>query len=302
MHHLTDEEVYQQCIHFGAKARIWRNKFLALLNEVYKRQIYLAKGFDSIYEFGGKIGGVTNDQVDDAIGIKNQIEKKSPLLTELLEEGTVSLHKIARVASIITPENEHDLYNKVQILSKKALDQYVRDVKAETQIRIESNATVNQGCVHHAARKEPLSKLPVIEEFLDVQELGLNFTVVKHLHGLKQKGIDINELLTTLLHQREENIQSRKNKLAQKMDNNAEDKPQTRNIPTEIANILHEEYGTKCAHPNCTRPSEETHHTARFGQTGSHNPLFMAPLCRQHHEIAHAIDIKVVKKKWAHMQ
>lgn len=287
MNHLTDDQLYQQCIYFGAEARKFRNKFLALLGEVDKRQLYSAKGFSSIYEFAGKLAGASNDQVDEAIRLEHQMEKKSPLIHELLYEGTVSMHKIARIASIITSENEQDLSEKVQTLSKKALDQYVRDVKSELS--------------SSEPRNEVLSKLPTIEEFLDVQalveELELNIEVVNQLHELKQKGININELLLNLLHQREKNIQEQKHQFAEKADHMAQEKPETRHIPMRIKKILHEEYGTKCAHPNCIKLAQNIHHTARFGQTQSHNVLFMAPLCAQHHEIAHAIDIKVVKKR-----
>lgn len=40
------------------------------------------------------------------------------------------------------------------------------------------------------------------------------------------------------------------------------------------------------------------HHTARFALTKSHNPFFLAPLCEDHHTIAHSIDVKFQEKRF----
>lgn len=53
----------------------------------------------------------------------------------------------------------------------------------------------------------------------------------------------------------------------------------------------------KCAIEFCRNESEQIHHTARFSISRSHNPYFLAPLCKAHHQIAHAGDIKVVEAR-----
>lgn len=62
----------------------------------------------------------------------------------------------------------------------------------------------------------------------------------------------------------------------------------------QIQNILKQEFGTKCSVPICNKPAEEIHHTNRFALSRSHNPYFLAPLCKEHHQIAHSIDTKVM--------
>jgi hypothetical protein len=52
-----------------------------------------------------------------------------PLLKNALVNGEVSVNKLARIASIVTKENERDLFEKVMILSQPALEIFVRDVR-----------------------------------------------------------------------------------------------------------------------------------------------------------------------------
>ncbi|MEK7547614.1 MAG: hypothetical protein AAB540_01840, partial [Patescibacteria group bacterium] len=58
-----------------------------------------------------------------------------------------------------------------------------------------------------------------------------------------------------------------------------------------------EEHGKKCSIPNCQKPAKILHHTQRLSLSRTHNPRFLAPLCEDHHEIAHSIDIKYHKIK-----
>jgi hypothetical protein len=42
---MSDENLYNLCILYGEKARMWRQKFIGLLPEVYKRRLFEKKGF-----------------------------------------------------------------------------------------------------------------------------------------------------------------------------------------------------------------------------------------------------------------
>jgi hypothetical protein len=50
-------------------------------------------------------------------------------LKNALIKGEISVNKLARIASVATKENEEELANKAKILSKSALDMFVKDVK-----------------------------------------------------------------------------------------------------------------------------------------------------------------------------
>ena len=124
---------------------------------------------------------------------------------------------------------------------------------------------------------------------LHVQTLTLNEEVRARLVELQSKGIDINELISAALNKREEEI--------------AEEKSQpvgpatSRPVPTKTEKLLTKEHGTKCSIPTCKKPSVVIHHTQTFAISHSHNPNYLAPLCKEHHEIAHAINLKVREKR-----
>ncbi len=121
------------------------------------------------------------------------------------------------------------------------------------------------------------------------QTLSLNEEVRGRLVELQEKGIDINELISVALNKREEEI--------------AEEKAQpvgpatSRPVPVKTERLLAKEHGTKCSIPTCKKPSVVIHHTQTFALSHRHDPNYLAPLCKEHHEIAHMINLKVREKR-----
>lgn len=62
----------------------------------------------------------------------------------------------------------------------------------------------------------------------------------------------------------------------------------SRNIPKNIKNIVLEKFRGKCGFPNCKWPAVALHHTKRFSIVKRHHPEEIVPLCKTHHELAHA--------------
>ena len=120
-------------------------------------------------------------------------------------------------------------------------------------------------------------------------DLSLNEEVTNRLSELQQKGIDINEIISAALNKREEEI--------------AEEKAlpvplaKSRPVPAKTERLLEKEHGTKCSIPTCKKPSVVIHHTQIFAISHRHDPNYLAPLCKEHHEIAHAINLKVREKR-----
>ena len=138
------------------------------------------------------------------------------------------------------------------------------------------------------------------------QGLNISGEVHQKLLELQHKGIDINALLLEFLEKREAEIVEEKIRISAKIE--AENKlaseaelyevPReiwanaSRYIPAKIKQLIKKEFGTKCSIPTCAREAEDIHHTQRFSLSKSHNPFFLAPLCKDHHKIAHSIDVK----------
>lgn len=62
----------------------------------------------------------------------------------------------------------------------------------------------------------------------------------------------------------------------------------SRNIPKKIQDIILKKFGGHCAFSNCKWPSVALHHVKRFAIVKRHLPEEIVPLCKIHHELAHA--------------
>ncbi len=274
LEHWSDDALLSAAQKYGEEARAWRNKFLGLLPEINRRKLYEQKGFPSIFYFAKVLGGVSEEQVEKVLRLERRFQEM-PALHQLLITGEVSISKMDRIASVAEPSNEEFLASQAQILSKNSLDTLVKDIK------------------HAEVKSSPgrTSALPSITETMQVA-VPLQEEVAQELLELREKGIDIDAFIKDALEERKESIEREKEAIA-----TACQETSSRYIPQAVRNMLTKEYGTKCSIDTCTKPSAEIHHTQRFSLARKHNPNYMAPLCKEHHQIAHSIDLKVQEKK-----
>ncbi len=123
---MTNKELFELCKQYGREARRWKNKFVALLPEVYKRRLYRKKGYGSIFEFAAKLGGVSRNVVEDVIRIDEKLKDKPQLKSKIAEVG---LSKVKAVAYIATPKTDSEWANKVCTMTRAALETHIRDIK-----------------------------------------------------------------------------------------------------------------------------------------------------------------------------
>jgi len=127
---LSDEALFELCQKYGKNAKIWMRKFACLLPEVFKRQLYRRKRFASIHEFAACLAGMNYAATDQVLSLFRVLEDK-PILRGLVEEYGWS--KVRVVASISTPETDEFWAGKVKILSKGALETYVRGLREQEE-------------------------------------------------------------------------------------------------------------------------------------------------------------------------
>ena len=298
---LSDKDLYLICKKWGAAVLEARRKFAGLLPEVYAREMserekgrsWLKKrGFFSVYEFAAKLAGMSRDQVDLVLRLERRLEDK-PVLREALVSGNVSANKLARVVSIVTNENQQDILGKVEVLSSRALEVFVKDFKNQNGL---GEPKIEQSKMH-VQTVEVNKNVKTAQNTLQVQtleiDLELDEDVKNELIEMKKKGIDINQVLRGFLRERKEKFEQEKSKVVEKQMHERHDRaiigmPANRYIPAEVRRVVINEFGSKCCSPGCEKPAENLHHENGFAIDQSHDPRFLKPLCRGHHELAHA--------------
>ena len=315
---MNDEKLYALCKKYSKFIRYGRQKFIGLLPEVYKSRMFERKGFGSIYEFAAKLAYMSHEQVNLVLNLNRRFEDK-PALQSLLIKGETSVNKLARVASIATPENQDILATQVKILPQKALETLVRDEKSAAKTgdgnRLQQPLFDDKSLRAQTTRGAQRSVL--------LLKLNIDANLVEKIYVLQEKGIDINEMIRKMLEKREAGISAEKNEVGEEevvrvgkkreragiSDQSVEaadgevskksgktGKP-SRYISVKVRKILKQEHGDKCSMPYCEKPAKQIHHTQRFALAGTHDPRYMAPMCEEHHKIAHSID-QETQEKW----
>lgn len=234
-----------------------------MLPEINRLRVFEKKNCSSIYEYAAKFAGISNAQVDTVLRLERRFEDK-PALKNALVNGEVSHHKLVRVASIATKENEEELAEKSRTFSKSALETLVKDEKQNTTVKPLFNDNSMPG-----------------------HRIELSEEVHEKLYQLQQKGHNVNGILLELLKKREEKIAEEKEKLSREAT-----PTQSRYMKMKIKKVVRAEHGTKCSIPDCNKDAKIIHHTQRFSISKTHEPKYLAPLCKEHHEIAHSVDNK----------
>ncbi len=276
---ISDEKLYLLCKRFGSQALTARRKFAGLLPEVFRRKLFEKKSFSSIYEFAAKLAGMSREQVDVVLRLDRRFESM-PILRKALNEGEVSASKLVRIASVATTENQKEIFEKTKILSNKAVEVFVKDIRYAQNIE---NKTSKGFC-------KPLFD----QKTLRTQTLKLDEDVENELIKMQEKGIDVNEFLRNTLKKQKEEIEQEKAKITAQQDSNETKSTgvsNSRYISAQIKNILKREHGNLCSVPNCQKPAKIIHHMLPFSLAHSHDPRFLAPLCQEHHKIAHLANI-----------
>ena len=109
---------------------------------------------------------------------------------------------------------------------------------------------------------------------------------------MQKKGININEELRVFIASRKQEIEEEKEEIAA-----ATKLTKSKYVNVRIKNLKKKEAGTKCEMYTCNKPAEELHHTIPFAMSKTHNPKFLAQLCKEHHLIAQSVNLKFVEKR-----
>ncbi|MFA5842150.1 MAG: hypothetical protein WC882_00505 [Candidatus Gracilibacteria bacterium] len=245
----SEDSLHKNFVEYGRNAKEWLRKCALILPEIDRQQIWKKKGFSSIFEYAGKLAGMSKSSVEDALRIMKKVEDK-PALRKVIEEK--GIQSVKPVIAIATSETADFWAEKARIMSKNTLETYV-----------------------HEYRLERLPRTPAVSEKQITMPLSPD--VAAELEKLKGKG-DWNTLMRELLQLRKEKLEAEKPQSVE---------TPSRHIPVKVKNFAVAKTRGQCAYPGCKKSYKILHHTQRFALDQVHDPDHLVPLCEAHEHLAH---------------
>lgn len=325
---ISDKELYTRCKYYGSKALKWRGRFAGLLPEVFQRRLYKRRGFASIHEFAAKLCGMSKEAVDKVLRLDNKLSDKPALRSQLRSGavGWSKLQVVAGVASAKTDKkwaSKMDLSQKaLEICVKEERSGQTRACKGAVDHASATGASVfslkgeyQQTCHFHSSADLTAGAVADGEKENQRKNLSMKLDedLISQLQVLKtklekQKGekLEWNAVMTELLAARTERNELKqaqrgkkiiKKKVVEqicpdcesrKADEKAKLGKVSRNIPVAAKKLMRVRYGEICAAAACQRPAEQIHHTKGFALNPNHDPKYLLPLCKAHHELEHS--------------
>ncbi len=306
--------LHKKFVQLGKQRHRITYQLLALLPKIYKQKIYKEEGYQTIYEYAGKLAGLSHSVVEKTLKFEKHLEGK-PHLQKAIE--TQGIHKVAIVAKLATPKTDAAWTDKVENMSKNALQELSKDVRKTNKAGVTLNGIASQ---------------QDLKIHLD-EEMQFLFSKAKNQLSKKHGNLSNKEALRMILKQLNKNenkvqLVKKKRRNASKTKRNRTVKPElngkvkkipedfckktakrhmkkgkskkaSRYIPTQLKREVLKKTNGRCAFPNCNKAAECFHHVERFSENKNHDSII--PLCKTHHEFAHngAIeDEKKNPKKW----
>lgn len=243
----AEQVLHKQFSDYGRNAREWMRKCVLLLPEIDRRQIWRKKRCSSIYEYAAKLAGMRHATVDEALRVLKKIEDKPALLELVKERG---FQRVRPVASIATLETESFWAEKARIMSKHALETYVKDFRLEF-LPGEENRSVKLQMELEPELAMKLEKLKGLGTWSELMK--------KLVDGVQKVEVAVPEPVYT----------------------------ESRHIPVAMQAYVEERTRGLCAAPHCTRPATSFHHTQRWALEKVHDPARLQPVCTAHERLAH---------------
>lgn len=204
----SDKDLYHLCQSYGNGIKFLRRIFAVLLVEVNRRGLHRKYGFEGIYEFAAKVGCMNKQIVDQILWLEKALRDKPFLWRSFKTEGW---SKVRVVASVATVETDKLWAEKVEILSKPALEEVVKDFKRKQdsiQTNVFDNFPKNEvETTGLASNKPEINVVPTFREVIFVkmrfkvsQETEFRFLVFKQkLCKKKKEALTSGEVLAVLL-------------------------------------------------------------------------------------------------------
>ena len=265
------EVLHKKFVLLGRQRNRLTYELCALLPQIYRQRIYEKKGYLTIYEYAGKLAGLSDTVVRKTLGLEKKLEGK-PFLQKAIE--TQGVHKVAIVAQLATPETDADWADKVANMNKGDLQELSKEMRGKKTL-------LEMGDTHCCAVQKMTIELDDEAQYL--------FLKLKKKFGEALSNKDVLKKILKMLEGAVNRTTSpQKRRKVQKIPGDFRDKKQKRvskYVSTDRRRVVAARQHGRCAYPGCNKPIEVFHHPEPFSKNQSHDGII--GLCKTHHNFTH---------------
>ena len=120
--------LHQEFCRLASERRRLKNELLAMIPEIEKERVWEKEGYKSVVDYAQRIAGLGTEIVKRRLNMEKRLEDKPELKAAI---KTAGMHKVSRVISIATAENQAELAELVKTASKKTVEKYVQEQKCD---------------------------------------------------------------------------------------------------------------------------------------------------------------------------
>lgn len=316
-----DKFLHQQFTRLGRDRNQLTYKLLAILPEIFQRGIYKKYGYQTIYEYAGKLAGLSRITIDKALRLEQKLENK-PCLQKTISECGV--HKVSLIAKLATPETDAAWADKVKNMSIASLQELSKEVRKIEKIKMEPRLFDRLDSAPGPEIRPTMGstmglEISTMSIVLDNESQFLFLKLKKEFFKKQHVHMSNKEALKQMLQYLAQHVSCgsqkaflktsqqsselappkiiddfSKRKIKKSLNPKKLDKSSiktkclgkiTRYIPIQIRRTALQETDERCAYPGCNNPYENFHHRIPFSLSRNHDSI--VPLCKKHHEFMH---------------
>ena len=269
--HIFVSEIHEKALRLASEYKRVEAELLSVIQEVDRLRIFKEYGYTSTFDYVIKALGLSEATAFNLISVARKA-RQIPEIKGALERGAVTLSKVRKVLSVITPENQSEWLKKAQSLPCRKLEEEVAKL-SPLALREERVTVINEEIRE--------LRIPVSREVLEKLER------VKDLEKTSSMQAVLETIISFYLDKRDPLRKSPTQSL----------KPVTGtvHIPRRSRREALKRDQARCAHieangERCKNSRYvELHHIIPRAEGGTHAPENLRVLCSAHHQMLHEL-------------
>jgi hypothetical protein len=124
------ERLHAEAVALAGRYKALESDLLDVLIRVERHEVYLAKGYPSLFQYVVSELGLSENVAYNLITVARKA-REVPSLKAELESGAITLSNARRIAPVLTPENQAQWIEKAKTLSNRRLEKEIAKVRPE---------------------------------------------------------------------------------------------------------------------------------------------------------------------------